>query len=31
MILRTATIKETVNREWIEIQDRLKAAGYDIE
>jgi len=31
MILRTATIKDTVNREWNEIQERLKGAGYDIE
>ncbi|CDW83012.1 UNKNOWN [Stylonychia lemnae] len=31
MILKTATIKDTVNKEWDEIQERLKSAGYDIE
>jgi hypothetical protein len=30
MILKTSTIKEAVSREWYEIQERLKASGYDI-
>lgn len=30
MILKTSTIKDAVSREWQDIQDRLKASGYDI-
>jgi len=30
MIIKTSTIKEAVSKEWVEIQERLKASGYDI-
>jgi hypothetical protein len=30
MVLKTSNIKEVVKREWPEIQERLRTAGYDI-
>ena len=30
MILKTASIKDAINKEWFEIQNRLKSSGYDI-
>ena len=30
MILKTSSIKDAINKEWFEIQNRLKTSGYDI-